>query len=190
MESIEGVLLSDEVFLEHFVCDLQKCKGACCVEGDLGAPLEEKELSVLDDLYDSIEPYLTEEGKEVIRKEGKYVMDFQDEYSTPTIDGKECAYAVYNEHNILECGIERAYNDGKIDYKKPLSCHLYPIRILKLSVGEAVNYDRWDICSPACELGAQLKVPVYKFLKDPLIRKFGKEWYAKLEKLAGEREKE
>lgn len=181
MIEIENILVSKEVFNNDFVCNISKCKGACCIEGDLGAPLKEEELAVLDDIYDEVAPYLDSIAREKIEEEGKYVLDFEDEYSTPTIDGKECAYAVYDEGGVLQCAIEQAHNDGKIDFKKPISCHLYPIRTVKLSIGEALNYDKWDICSDACELGKSLNVPVYKFLKEPLIRKYGEGWYKKLE---------
>ena len=165
---------------EFFVCNLEKCKGACCVEGDLGAPLEDSEMPILHQVYDKVKPYLSEAGKQVIEKEGLYVKDQEGDWSTPTIRGRECAFAVYDEKNHLKCGIEQAYNDGKINFQKPISCHLYPIRITKYDKYEAVNYDRWYICSPACALGESLGVPVYKFLEGPLIRRYGKEWYQKL----------
>lgn len=186
MKQVGDVLVSDEVFEKKFVCNIEKCKGACCVEGDLGAPLEEKELDILDDIYEEVKPYLDDIGIKAIEEQGKYVMDFQDEYSTPVIDGKECAYAIYDDGGTLHCAIEQAYNDGKIKYKKPISCHLYPIRILNLSIGDALNYDEWSICSDACDFGEHLGVKVYQFLKDPLIRKYGKEWYQQLE-VAAER---
>lgn len=174
------VILSDDIKEKFFVCNLEKCKGACCVEGDLGAPLEENELAILDKIYDAVAPYLSEEGKAAIEKQGKYILDEDNEYSTTTIGGKECAYAIYDERGILKCGIEQAYLDGKTDYKKPISCHLYPIRARKYDEFEALNYDRWDICSPACDFGKELGVEVYKFLKDPLIRKYGQVWYDEL----------
>lgn len=181
MIEVNDVIITDAVISEQFVCDLSKCKGACCVEGDLGAPLEDKELDELDKHYDAIAPYLSEAGRKEIEKQGKYIMDWEDEFSTPTINDRECAYAVYDAKGVLGCGIENAYNDGKIDFKKPISCHLYPIRITKLSIGTALNYDEWSICSDACTLGQSLKVPVYKFLKSPLIRLFGEAWYEKLD---------
>lgn len=180
MIELDKVILSDDIKEKFFVCDLNKCKGACCVEGDLGAPLEENELLIMDAIYKEVEPYLSEEGKAAIKKQGKYILDEDGDYSTPTIGGKECAYAIYDEKGILKCGIEEAYNDGKIKYKKPISCHLYPIRAKKYDDFEALNYDQWHICSPACELGNKLSVPVYKFLKDALTRKYGEQWYAKL----------
>ena len=176
-------ILSDDIKEQFFVCNLEKCKGACCVEGDLGAPLEESELPILEEIYNKVKPYLTVGGVKAIERQGTYILDEDREYSTPTIEGKECAYAVYDEKGILKCGIEQAYLDGKTDFKKPISCHLYPIRATKYSEFEALNYDRWDICSPACDLGSSLNVPIYKFLKEPLIRKYGQQWYADLVKI-------
>ena len=146
----------------------------------MGAPLENDELKMLEDAYEAVKPYLMEEGIEAIEKQGKYVLDEDGEYSTPTIDGAECAYAIYDEKGILKCGIEQAYIDGKTDFKKPISCHLYPIRAKKYDEFEALNYDQWHICSPACDFGKELGVEVYKFLKDPLIRKYGEKWYYEL----------
>jgi hypothetical protein len=184
---IDNTCISDDIEDQLFVCNLDKCKGACCVEGDSGAPLEENELAILDEIYPLVEPYLSEAGKEVIAKEGTYTKDFEGDYVTPVIDNKECVYAVYNTKGILKCGIEEAYNDGKIGFKKPISCHLYPIRITKYDQYHALNYDRWDICSPACDFGKELGVPVYKFLKEPLIRAYGTNWYNQLEDEIDER---
>lgn len=178
---VDNAVLSDDLKEKHFVCDLAKCKGACCVEGDLGAPLDEDELQVINSVLDEVMPYLSEEGRAAIQEEGAYILDEEGDYSTTTIQGKECAFAIYDQKGVLKCGIERAYNDGKIDWKKPISCHLYPIRITKYDHYDALNYDRWDICKPACKLGDSLKVPVYKFLKEPLVRKYGADWYAALE---------
>jgi len=174
-------VISDDVKENFFVCDLEKCKGACCVEGDAGAPLEDEETGVLDEIYPLIKDYLTEEGIEAIERQGTWVRDWDGEKVTPTIgDNGACAYALTDERGILKCGIEQAYLDGKIGYKKPISCHLYPIRVTQYDDFDALNYDRWDICSAACVLGSQLGVPVYKFLKEPLIRKYGEDWYAEL----------
>lgn len=177
MIELGKVILSDDVKERFFVCNLEKCKGACCVEGDLGAPLEEEELEQLDNIYEQVKPYLSEEGRKAISEQGRYILDEDDEFSTPTIDGKECAYAIYDDKGILKCGIEQAWLDGKISFKKPISCHLYPIRVTKYDDFDAINYDQWSICSPACALGKELHVPVYKFLKDALIRKYGEQWY-------------
>ena len=177
---IDKTVISDEIADNYFLCDLNKCKGGCCVEGDLGAPLEDNELPLLDDIFEQIKPFLSPEGIKTIEEQGKYVLDEDGDFSTPTLNGKECAYAVYDERGILKCGIERAHEAGKTAFKKPISCHLYPIRVTKYDNYNALNYDRWEICLPACELGRKNELPLYKFLKDPLIRKFGKAWYAKL----------
>lgn len=176
----QDTLISVDVFQEKFICDLSKCKGACCVEGDLGAPLEEEELAILEKIRPEVEPYLSEQGKLEIQLQGEWVVDDEDDFSTPTIDGKECAYAYYDQKGVLKCGIEAAYNDGKIDFPKPISCHLYPVRLSKVGDYIALNYHQWDICAPACELGKALQTPVYAFLKDALIRRFGEEWYQEL----------
>ncbi|MCF0074840.1 DUF3109 family protein [Dyadobacter sp. CY261] len=185
---IENTCISDDIEEKEFVCNLDKCKGACCVEGDSGAPLDEEELAILDEIYPEVEPYLTEAGKNVIATGGTWTKDWDGDYVTPIINGRECAYAIYDQKGILKCAIEEAYNDGKIAYKKPISCHLYPIRVTKYEQYHALNYDRWEICSPACSLGQQLKVPVYKFLKDPLIRAYGEDWYRQLSDEIDERQ--
>lgn len=177
---IDDTCISDDIAEKFFVCNLEKCKGACCVEGDLGAPLEESELPVMEEIYEAVKPYLTAEGIAAIEAQGKYIKDWEGDYSTTTINDRECAYAFYDEQNILKCGIEQAYLDGKTDFKKPISCHLYPIRITKYDNFHALNYDRWSICSDACTLGEQLGVEVYRFLKEPLIRAYGEEWYRQL----------
>lgn len=184
MIEVGKTLVSDDVIDEQFVCDLTKCRGACCVEGDLGAPLMKKELPLIEEVIDLVKPYLAPEAIEVLVKEGGYILDEDGDYSTTTINGKECAFAFYDEKKVLKCSIEQAHKEGKTDFKKPISCHLYPIRISKLPTFEALNYDRWSICSPACDLGKELKVPVYKFLKEALIRKYGEDWYKELEEKA------
>lgn len=177
---VDNVILSDDIMDEFFVCNLEACKGACCVEGDLGAPLTEEELPVMDKITEEVKEYLSEKGLKEIEKQGPYIKDFEGDYSTTTINNRECAFAVYDENNHLQCGIELAWKDGKTQFQKPVSCHLYPIRIDKYQEYDAVNYHRWDICSPACGLGKSLGVPLYQFLKDALIRKYGESWYNKL----------
>lgn len=186
MITLRNTIISDDIKEQFFVCDLMKCKGACCVEGDLGAPLEEDELESMEEIYEDVKPYLSAEGIKALEEQGTYVLDEEGDYSTPTIGGKECAYAIYDEKGILKCGIERAYFDKKVGFRKPISCQLYPIRVSKYAEFEALNYDRWEICSPACDHGAALKVPVYKFLKDPLVRKYGIKWYEELTALIEE----
>ncbi|CAN5242692.1 DUF3109 family protein [soil metagenome] len=177
---VGNTVISDDIKDSYFVCHLEKCKGGCCIEGDLGAPLEEEELLKLEVVYDQVKPYLSEKGVIEIERQGKYIKDYEDEYSTPTIEGKECAYAIFDQKGILKCGIEQAYLDGKTDFQKPISCHLYPIRISKYEEYEAINYDRWSICSAACSFGKTLNIPLYRFLKDALIRKYGNKWYQEL----------
>jgi hypothetical protein len=178
MISIDDILISDQIVEEQFVCDLIKCKGACCVDGDAGAPLDNHELKELENSYNSILPYLTEEGKMQIGREGKYIYDQEFGWITPTISNGMCAYGTVDKKGIVKCGIEQAYNDGKISWKKPISCHLFPIRIKKTAKAELVNYEpREDLCSAACTLGKKLKVPVYQFLKEPIIRKYGQEFF-------------
>lgn len=182
MMKVGDILVSDDIRTVEFVCHLEKCKGACCVEGDLGAPLEADELKEMETIQDAVKPYLTEDGLDAIRKQGAYILDEDGDYSTPTIGGRECAYAHYDKQGVLKCGIEQAYFDGKISFRKPISCHLYPIRITQKKNFEAVNYHKWGICSAACANGKALKVPLYKFLREPLIRKYGVEWYEELVK--------
>jgi hypothetical protein len=178
MIAIDDILISDQVIEEQFVCDLDKCKGGCCVDGDAGAPLENSELKELNAVYREVLPYLTEKAKIVIETEGKYVYDREFGWVTPTISNGMCAYGMIDKKGIVKCAIEQAFNDGKISWKKPISCHLFPIRIKKTRKGEIVNYEpREDLCAAACTLGKKLKLPVYQFLKDPLTRKYGKEFY-------------
>ena len=183
---IDSKTLSDDIVEEQFVCNLQACKGACCVEGDFGAPLDESELKILDALYEKVKPYLSAQGIATIEKLGKYVFEKDiNAWCTPLMDNRKgCAWLSFDKNGIALCGIEKAYNDGVIDFKKPISCHLYPIRITKYNSYDAVNYERWHICSPACKNGKALKVPLYKFLKDALIRKYGPEFYEALEQYA------
>jgi hypothetical protein len=177
---LDKVVVSSDVEKEYFTCDLSKCKGGCCVEGDLGAPLESDELSSIEEVVDIVKPFLSVEAQTVLDEQGAYLIDEEGDYSTTTIDGKECVFAFYDANNILKCGIEQAWKEGKTSFRKPISCHLYPIRVAKLGEYEALNYDRWEICSPACSLGESLKMPLYVFLKDALIRKFGEKWYDEL----------
>ena len=179
---IDDILISDEIIEEQFVCDLHKCKGACCVDGDAGAPLENEELKRLDEFYEIVKPYLTPEGISEIEKNGRYLYDQEFGWVTPTISNGMCAYGNVDKDGIVKCGIEEAYNDGHITWKKPISCHLFPIRIKKGRKGDLVNYEpREDLCSAACVLGKTLKVPVYKFLKEPIIRKYGEAFFEALE---------
>ena len=185
MIAIENVLVSDLVVQEQFVCDLAKCKGGCCEDGDAGAPLTKEELSEIDEVIEMVKPYLTREGLKTIQKSGKYEYDREFGWVTPTIEGKMCAYGFRDEKGVIKCAFEQAYHDGKTQWKKPISCHLFPIRIKKTKLYEMVNYEpRPSLCRPACQLGKKLKVPVYQFLKDALIRKYGEEFYNTLDQAA------
>ena len=187
MIAIDNVLVSDDVIEAQFVCDLNKCKGGCCEDGDAGAPLSVKELETLNEIYETIKPYLTPEGIRWIEKHGRYNYDREYGWVTPTINGTICAYGLRDENGIIKCGIEQAYRDGKIAFKKPISCHLYPIIVREGKNGDydRMNYEPRDVlCKPACKLGKKLKVPVYEFLKEPLLRKYGPEFYEALEAVA------
>ncbi len=180
MIKVGKILVSDDLVTENFICDLEKCKGACCVEGESGAPLDEEELPVFEKIYKKVKPYLTNDGIKAIEEQGLYVKDSDDDWVTPLMwPGGPCAYTIF-EKGIAYCGIEKAWRDGKIKFQKPVSCHLYPIRIEKMRAGEALNYHRWELCSAACKLGKKKKVRVYEFLKTALIRKYGEKWYDKL----------
>lgn len=178
---IQDKIVSGELVDEQFVCNLSRCKGACCVAGDLGAPVDKAERQILDDIYPEVEPYMREEGKREIMEQGKYVYDMTGNYSTPLINGGACAYVYFDEKGVALCAIEKAYFEGKIAFQKPISCHLYPIRIKKSKQMEALNYDKWNVCSPACELGKTQKMPVYQFVKTALIRKYGESFYEELD---------
>ena len=182
MIAIDHVLLSDEVVEAQFVCDLNSCKGGCCVDGDCGAPLTKEETQIIAEIYPRIKSYLPSEYVTEIERQGTHVMDDEYGYVTPTINGGICVYAYTDELGIVKCAIEKAYKDGVVDFKKPISCHLFPIRVKELPGYEAVNYEpRTTLCRPACKLGNKLKVPVYEFLKEPLIRKYGKDFYDTLD---------
>lgn len=187
MIAIDNVLVSDEVLKEQFVCDLSKCKGACCVDGDAGAPLAKDELEELNKVYDKVLPYLGEQSIKELERQGRYVYDKEFGWVTPTINGKVCVYGIHDKNGIVKCGIEQAFLDKKTDWKKPISCHLFPVITKKSRNGdtEYVNYEpREDNCKAACALGKKLKVPVYIFLKDALVRKFGQHFYESLEATA------
>lgn len=180
-------MVSDDVVSEQFVCDLNKCKGGCCEDGDSGAPLTSEELEYLRNHIDDIRPYVTTEGLKVLESEGFYKYDQEFGWVTPTIEGRMCAYGFRDKQGIIKCGIEKAYLDQKISWKKPISCHLFPVKISKSKRQnqEYVNYEpREDLCKAACNLGKQLKVPVYVFLKEALVRKYGSGFYSALEATA------
>jgi len=185
MIAIDKTLISEDLLDKKFVCDLNACKGACCVAGDSGAPLDEDELPILEAILEDVKPYMVKKGIRAIEKHGPYVVDSDGDYTTTLVsEGAECAFVYFDETQTAKCAIEKAYYEGKVKWKKPISCHLYPVRISKHKNYDAVNYNKWDVCKPACECGKKLDVPVYKFLKEPLIRKYGKDWFKQLEKSA------
>ena len=184
MFQVGKTIISEEILEKEFVCDLTKCKGACCVEGEAGAPLEVEETKILKEIYPKIKPYMTAQGIDAVQKQGLFVKGADGELETPLIDGADCAYVTFDKKGTALCGIEQAYRDGLISWKKPISCHLYPIRIKNYSAFSAVNFHKWQICDDACSWGEELKVPLYKFVKEALIRKYGEAWYKELEKAA------
>ena len=191
MIQIADKLISEDIFSEEFVCNLSKCKGACCVAGDVGAPLEKYETEILERIFPAVKPFLRPEGVKALEEQGTWTLDPNDgDFVTPMVNGEECAYVIFDEKGITKCGIEKAFENGAVDWQKPISCHLYPIRATEYSTFTAMNYHEWDVCSDACVLGKELKVPIYKFLKTPLIRKYGEEFYTTLCDAAVEWEKE
>lgn len=186
MFQIENTLISEEIIENDFVCNLNACKGACCVDGESGAPLEDAETEILVDIFADVKPYLTPEGIKAIEEQGAFVKGEDGEWETPLVNESECAYVIFSEKGVAKCGLEEAYNQEATDWKKPVSCHLYPIRTREYTEFTAVNYHKWEICDPACSLGEELKVPIYKFVKEALTRKFGEKWYSDLEKVAEE----
>jgi hypothetical protein len=182
MINFEHTLISDEIKEVFFCCDLEKCKGACCVEGDAGAPLEEQEISLLEDFIDEIKPFMVPEGIGEVEMLGVFDYDADGKFVTPLINGKECAFVYFND-GIARCAIEKAFQEKKIPFAKPISCHLYPIRIKVTPVNDLVNYHKWPICQKALVKGHHEKIPLYQFLENALIRKYGRTWYNKLLKL-------
>jgi hypothetical protein len=181
MLAIDKVLISDEILEEMFVCDLSRCHGGCCVEGDAGAPLTKEEALTLEEIYDRVKPYLSEASQREIARQGKFVQNGQTGYVTPTVGNEMCVYGRL-EGGIVKCGIEKAWQDGQIAFKKPISCHLYPIRVQQYDSYEAMNFEPCEqLCRPACILGNRLQVPVYRFLKEAIIRGYGQEFYEALE---------
>jgi len=182
MIRIGSTIVSLDVIEKRFFCDMEKCRGMCCVHGISGAPLEEVELEIIEQVFPVFMKYLNKSSKKSVDAQGIYVIDSDGEYVTPLNNGKECAYAVF-ENGIARCAIEKAFDKGEINYRKPLSCHLYPVRITKYPDFEAVNFDDWEICSRTLKQD-DAGIPVYRFVKDALIRKYGAEWYRKLEQAA------
>jgi hypothetical protein len=181
MIEIDDKIVSADLLRECFACDISRCKGICCVEGDAGAPLELDEVDILEQKYESYAKYMTEEGRREVEKQGFMVVDTDCDYTTPLVNNAECAYA-FTENGITYCAIERAYRNGECSFLKPISCHLYPIRVTQFSNGSyGLNYHRWAVCHDAVECGKKLGLPVYKALREPIIRRFDEEFYKALE---------
>ncbi len=181
MIQIDDVVISLDVLRDKFLCNLEACKGACCIEGDAGAPVEEDEVEKLEEVLPVIWDDLSPEARVVIDKQGVVYADEDGDLVTSIVNGKDCVFTCYDEKDCCYCAIEKAYRAGKVDFYKPVSCHLYPIRVGDYGVYKAVNYHRWSICKAAVLLGEKENLPIYKFLKEPLIRKFGEAWYNELE---------
>jgi len=179
MLQIDNTIVCLDLIEQKFCCDLSKCKGICCIHGDSGAPLEEDEVDILKNIFEKTKPFLRPEGIEAVKEQGTSVTDSDGDLVTPLIDGKECAYVIFS-NGIAKCGIEAAYFAGKINFRKPISCHLYPARLTKYAEFIAVNYHRWDICKHAVQNGNAINVKVHDFLKEALIRKFGNNWFEQL----------
>jgi hypothetical protein len=185
---VGNVLVSEELIDKCFCCDLEQCKGECCVAGDLGAPVAPEEVAELEEYFPDYQKYMTEEGVAVVENGGTFVFNGDDSFETPLVDSNNaCAFAVA-ENGIVKCAIEKCFLNGDIPFRKPVSCYLYPIRIRRVGDYDALNYDHWSICKTAVENGNKLKIPVYRFLKEPLIAKYGESWYAELEEMVALRE--
>jgi len=180
MIQLKDTIISLDLFERKFACDLKACKGMCCVLGDAGAPLEPDERQILDRIYPSVRPFMSEAGIRTAENEGLYTRDAEGEWVTTLIEGKECVFTVFDENNIARCALERAYHAGRTDFPKPVSCHLYPVRLKKYRDFTAVQYHEWEICEPARVAGERRNIRLYEFLREPLIRRFGREWYEEL----------
>lgn len=190
MVEIQNTLVSLDLFREKFCCDINACGGACCIEGDAGAPVKEEEIAELEEAAEAVRDELATAAQEVIRKQGVVYIDRDGDFVTSIVDGKDCVFTCRNEHGHCLCALERAYREGRTSFKKPVSCSLYPVRLSCVGGMTAVNYHRWNVCRPAVELGQKLDIPVYKFLKEPLIRVFGQEWWDECDLVAEELKKQ
>lgn len=177
---VKDKVVSTQIFEKKFVCDLNACKGACCIEGDAGAPVSLEEIDIIEENIEAIKPYMRQEGVAAVEKSGVFYIDQDGDAGTTLVNEKECAFVYFDEKGITKCSIEKAYLEGETTFKKPISCHLYPIRVKQFTEYQALNYDVWDICEPACACGDKLDVPVYRFLKEPLIRAFGEPFFQEL----------
>lgn len=187
---IDEIIVSDDLYLVRFCCPLPKCHGACCVDGDAGAPLTEEEISLLEDHIETIVPFMTDRGRDAITWQGVFDYDAHGKFVTPLVHDTECVYCNFSGEGIAYCVIQKAYEEGKISFEKPVSCHLYPVRISEYDHYEAVNYHKWHICKPATKEGKKEGVMLYQFLKPALIRKYGEDWFDKLDRAVNERSKE
>lgn len=177
---VGDVLVSTDIFTEQFCCDLSQCKGECCIEGDAGAPVTQEEIAHIEDALDAVWGDLSAQAQSVIDKQGVAYVDIEGDLVTSIVNGKDCVFTCYDGDCCL-CAIEKAQRAGKIDFIKPISCALYPIREKVLSNGmSALSYNRWDVCHTAVKKGREIGLPIYKFLEGPLTRRFGEEWYAQL----------
>ena len=190
MIEIGDVVVSLDLFREPFFCNLEACKGACCIEGDAGAPLEPGEIDKLEQVLPAIWDDLAPEAHRVIERQGVAYVDEEGDLVTSIVNGKDCVFTCYDEQGCCYCAVEKAFRAGKSDFYKPVSCHLYPIRVGNFGRYKALNYHRWNVCKAATLLGRQKEIPLYRFLREPLIRKFGEEWYEELEKVAEELKKQ
>lgn len=181
MIQIDDTIISVDCLTEKFCCDLEACKGECCIEGDAGAPVELEEVEALEEALPVVWPMLSASAQAVIDRQGVVYTDEEGDLVTSIVNGKDCVFTCYGEDGTCYCALERAYREGKTSFYKPISCHLYPIRLKKVGDCMALNYNRWDVCKMAVVKGRQLDLPVYRFLKAPLIRRFGEAWYAELE---------
>lgn len=184
MIQIKDTLISEDIFETCFVCDLGKCKGMCCVEGDAGAPLTHEEYEAIKDVLPEIWDDLLPKARELIEKQGIAYIDDDGELVTSIIKGRECVFTYFDADGVCRCAIDNAFREGRISVQKPISCHLYPIRLHKYDEFTALNYDRWSVCRPALRLGKKTGIKLYQFLKEPLIRKFGEEWYQEVCQIA------
>lgn len=186
MIQIEDIVVSSDILTEKFICNLEACQGECCIEGDAGAPVEKNEVAELEKVLPVVWDELSPEAQAVIKKQGVVYTDQDGDLVTSIVGNKNCVFTCYDEKGCCYCAIEKAYREGKCNFYKPISCHLYPIRIENYGPYTAVNYHRWDVCKAAFILGKMKGVPVYQFLKEPLIRKFGADWYQMLSDCAEE----
>ena len=180
MLQIDDTIISMDVIEKHFICDLCKCKGQCCVDGESGAPLEKDENENINEILPIIWDELSPKAQDLIKEQGISYEDYDGELVTSIINGQECVFTYFDEDGVCKCVIDKAYREGRISIQKPISCHLYPIRLQKYREFTAVNYHNWSVCKPALKLGKKEGVALYQFLKEPLVRKFGEVWYEDL----------